>query len=174
MTIAIGGSGSGLLDTSLQILKRGDPIRSGEIGHGENIYINTSNGNLIIQHEDAFLPSLGEDFRLLRTYNSRGEGTEFSTSKWSFSTSLKLSVVYLFPHRVLELHRGDESLFQFNFDEARGLWVSTDGDGAYETITEISQSWELYQARYALTREDGVVLEFDFLGNLLRSTDPMA
>ncbi|MCH2171917.1 hypothetical protein MK489_14120, partial [Myxococcota bacterium] len=138
MTVAMGGDGSGLLDTSLTILKRGDPVRTGLPGHGEHLYVNTSNGNLVVQHEDAFLPSLGEDFRLLRTYNSRGEGSEFSTGKWSFSTNLRLSVVYLLPHNVLELHRGDESLFQFHFDEARGLWVSTDGDGAYETITEIS------------------------------------
>ena len=58
MTIAIGGDGSGLQDTSLTILKRGDPIRSGETGHGEQLYVNTSNGNLVVQHEDGQLEAL--------------------------------------------------------------------------------------------------------------------
>ena len=92
MTIAIGGDGSGLLDTSVAILKREDPVRAGEPGHGEQLYVNTSNGNLVVQHEDAFLPSLGEDYRLVRTYNSRGQGGVFASGEWTFSTYLKLDV----------------------------------------------------------------------------------
>ncbi|MCH2172970.1 RHS repeat protein, partial [Myxococcota bacterium] len=172
MAVVIGGDGSGLLDTSSAILKRGDATRAGEAGQNERIFVNTSNGNLVIQQEDLFLPSLGEDSYLLRTYNSRGEGGESSTGRWFFSSQIKLEATLTYPNNFFELRLGDGSLFEFTFDSDRDLWVSTDGDGPYQTISEISDSWEMFEARYALTQKDGTVLHFDFRGTLVRSLDP--
>ncbi len=86
MAILIGGNESGLLDTSRALLDRNDRTRVHDPGHDEQVLVNVSNGNLVIDHEDAFLPSLGEDFKLVRTYNSRGEGGTFSEGRWFFST----------------------------------------------------------------------------------------
>jgi hypothetical protein len=63
----------GLLDGSLSLLNRNDRSSNGTLGHGEQAYANVSNGNLLIQQRDAFLPSRGADFDLIRTYNSRAK-----------------------------------------------------------------------------------------------------
>src|SRR4051812_49325491 len=79
MTSIIGGFDRGLQDTSLFLLNRNDSTGEGVNGHEEQTYVNVSNGNLVIQHRDAYLPSQGEDFSVLRTYNSRGKSWELST-----------------------------------------------------------------------------------------------
>src|ERR1041385_498726 len=68
----IGGHNLGLLDGSFTILNRNDQTGRGILGHGERAYANVSNGNLVLQERDVFLPSFGDDFNFVRTYNSRG------------------------------------------------------------------------------------------------------
>ncbi|MFW2374744.1 MAG: DUF6531 domain-containing protein, partial [Gammaproteobacteria bacterium] len=77
MAAVIGGNDTGLLDGSLYLLNRDDKTREGEAGHGEDMYVNVSNGNLVVRHTDAYLPSQGEDFAVVRTYNSRGQWNNF-------------------------------------------------------------------------------------------------
>src|SRR5690349_9659987 len=87
MTQIIGGHNLGLLDGSFTNLNRNDQTGRGTIGHGEQSYANVSNGNLIFQERDIFLPSQGEDFNFVRTYNSRGLP---SGKGWSFSMNVVL------------------------------------------------------------------------------------
>src|SRR3954471_7777615 len=86
-TSLIGGHNLGLLDSSASLLNRDDRTNSGTLGHGEQAYANVSNGNLIIEQRDAFLPSRGADCDLVRTYNSRGV---VSGTGWSLSTGVTL------------------------------------------------------------------------------------
>src|SRR6478736_5443311 len=86
-TSVVGGHNLGLLDSSATLLNRNDRAGNGTLGHGEQDYANVSNGNLIIQQRDAFLPSRGADFDLVRTYNSRGV---VAGTGWSLSTGVTL------------------------------------------------------------------------------------
>src|SRR5688572_22203750 len=94
MTSIIGGYDTGLLDSSLFLLNRNDKTGEGTAGHGEDLYVNVSNGNLVVMHKDAFLPSQGEDYLFARTYNSRGTWIDKDGQGWSNnSTMLELSQI---------------------------------------------------------------------------------
>jgi len=71
MTQIIGGHNLGLLFGSYSILNRNDQTSRGTMGHGVQSFANVSNGNLLLQERDINLPSAGDDFDLIRTYNSR-------------------------------------------------------------------------------------------------------
>src|SRR5262245_3237399 len=87
MTSIIGGYDTGLLDSSLFQLNRDDRTREGTEGNSEDMYVNVANGNLILQHKDAYLPSQGEDFFLVRSYNSRGTWSGNAGEGWSNNTT---------------------------------------------------------------------------------------
>ena len=90
MTIITGGHGLGLQDGSYALLNRNDTTSRGTLGHGVESFVNVANGNLLLQEVDAFLPSQGEDFRLIRTYDSRGKLGSGSDG-WILSTAVTLS-----------------------------------------------------------------------------------
>ena len=56
----------------------------------EQSYVNVSDGDLVVQQRDAFLPSRGADFELVRTYNSRGKLGGAANWGWTRSTGLSL------------------------------------------------------------------------------------
>src|SRR5229473_2987778 len=163
MATIIGGFDTGLLDSSLYQLNRNDRTRTGVEGHEEELYVNVSNGNLIIRHLDAFLPSEGEDFTLLRTYNSRGSWNQNVGQGWAINTiALDLSQI---TSNMITLINADSSRFLFTPD-ATGVFRSVDGPGAYETITQNKSA-----KTFTLVQSDQSVLTFDGNGNLLQSQD---
>ncbi|TQV65972.1 hypothetical protein FKG94_27890, partial [Exilibacterium tricleocarpae] len=99
MAVIVSGHESGILDSSWTLLNRNDRSHSQNPGHGKQLYVNAANGNLLIQQQDIFLPSFGEDFTFSRTYNSRGtitneesrlDAPEHQVDKpgWYFSTGV--------------------------------------------------------------------------------------
>src|SRR4051794_13813675 len=143
-TTIIGGHAAGLQDSSFTLLRRNDRTGNGTAGHGEEPYLNVANGNLALQQVDAFLPSQGEDFQLVRTYNSRGL-IAGEKDGWAFSTTVTLSKnndtlagsnIKVDSYQVTY---GDGSVFDFAFDAVRNLWVSTDGAGAFETLQVVDK-----------------------------------
>ena len=132
MAAVIGGHDTGLLDGSLYLLNRDDQTREGEAGHGESLYVNVSNGNLVVQHVDAYLPSQGEDYSVLRTYNSRGNWNEGVGQGWTLTTGVELTQITA---GAVTLRNADGSVYEFTYDRAAGHYLTTDGAGAYETIT---------------------------------------
>jgi len=76
MTILIGGAETGLQNTTLNLLGRNDQPNTATTDNGDQIFVNVANGNLIYSHQDTFLPSRGEDYQFLRTYNSRARSSE--------------------------------------------------------------------------------------------------
>jgi hypothetical protein len=134
------GHESGILDTSLLLLGRNDRTNKSDSGHDEQILVNVSNGNLVVQHRDGFMPSQGDDFLLLRTYNSRGysgDAQQHDDSRWTFSTFTRLSVRQGNQGTYYEVEYGDGSVFDYYFNQATGLYESTDGADAYETIQNL-------------------------------------
>src|SRR5210317_131622 len=110
MAILIGGQGTGNLDTSLFVLNRGDQTGNANSTHGDQIFVNVSNGNLVIQHTDMYLPSQGEDSILTRTYNARGIPTDTQQgggTRWSGTPFLKLEERQDNNGTYFELRQGD-------------------------------------------------------------------
>ncbi|MFI2813213.1 DUF6531 domain-containing protein, partial [Microbulbifer sp. JSM ZJ756] len=134
----VGGNELGLLDSSYALLNDNKRTANNQVGGDEKLYVNVSNGNLLIQHQDAYLPSMGDDFNLVRTYNARGAASDahgHEDARWYFSTGIRLDVKQ--GGQYLEVRYGDGSLYDYYWDEARQLYVSVDGAGAYETIRDL-------------------------------------
>src|SRR6266545_2082708 len=163
MATIVGGFDTGLLDSSLYLLNRNDRTRTGVDGHEEDLYVNVSNGNLIIRHVDAFLPSQGEDSWVIRTYNSRGNWNGNVGQGWSLNTiSLDTGQITA---NLITLINADTSRFVFKND-GTGVFRSVDGPGAYETITQNKTA-----KTFTLVRSDQTVLTFDGNGDLIQSQD---
>lgn len=170
MAVIVGGNETGLLNTSFAFSNRNDRTSQGDAGHGEQLYVNASNGNLVIQHQDVFLPSLGDDFVLARTYNARGridDPAKPNDGEWRFSTNIRLYVKYSGAQKYFEVEFGDGSIFDYRINPSTGLYVSTDGAGAFETIADLGSG----NPPFVLTRSDGSTLNFDAQGRLTSMLD---
>lgn len=173
MAIIIGGYETGLLNGSQTILDRNDHTGKGAPGHGEELYVNVANGNLVIQQADAFLPSLGDDYQLIRTYNARGRASDahqHEDARWTMSTSIRLDVRNDNNGQYFEVEYGDGTVYEYRYDAAKGVYVSTDGAGAFETIEDLGVTGNTDSA-YVLTRADQTKLTFSQQGNLTLSED---
>ena len=163
MATIIGGNGTGTLDSSLYLLNRNDTTGAGTAGHGEQVYINVSNGNLVLDHLDQFLPSETNNFLTLRTYNSQGQFGASDGEGWNLTEFSQLSVIT--PGQIVVLN-GDGSQFTFNYDPESRVYRSVDGAGAYETISFNSRN-----GTYSLVQSNQTVVTYDFSGRLLQSQD---
>ena len=166
----LGGDGTGLLDSSLSLLNSNDRTANQNVGADESLYVNVSNGNFVVQHRDGYLPSLGEDFSLVRTYNSRGSSGTVGNldGRWELSTGITLEDRRLGLGADFRVTYGDGSTFDYEWDSSRDLYVSTDGSGAFETIRDLGF---FNQPRYVLTRADQTKLYFSSSGVLMRTED---
>ncbi|WP_237062868.1 DUF6531 domain-containing protein [Microbulbifer zhoushanensis] len=167
----VGGNELGLLDSSYALLNDNKRTANTQVGGDEKLYVNVSNGNLLIQHQDAYLPSMGDDFNLVRTYNARGAASDahgHEDARWYFSTGIRLDVRQ--GGQYLEVRYGDGSLYDYFWDEARQLYVSVDGAGAYETIRDLGAIGDTDPA-FELTRADQTRLTFSKQGELLAWED---
>src|SRR5258708_30718346 len=129
MATVIGGNSTGTLDSSLYLLNRNDTTGAGSAGHGEQVYINISNGDLVLGHVDAFLPSETNSFLSLRTYNSQGQFNTALGPHWTVSAFAFLSQV---TSAQATLVNADGSQFNFVFDSTAGLYPSVDRAGPPE------------------------------------------
>src|SRR5436190_17152039 len=137
MANIIGGFDTGLFDSSLYLLNRNDRTGASDPGHGEGIYANVADGNLVVTRQDAYLPSEGIDFELIRSYNSRGAWNGGAGKGWTLSAGLQLTGI---SSSQITLINQDSSRFKFTFSSSTGKYQSVDGEGAYQTITYNSSS----------------------------------
>ena len=74
MVAAISGQGLGPYNTSATNLNgQGTDGTAAQGRTGEQIYVNTANGNLVLQDEDELLSAEGLNVSIVRTYNSQGQ-----------------------------------------------------------------------------------------------------
>lgn len=134
------------------------------LGQGrDRVYVNTANGNLVVQSDDGvvFLP--GIDLPLTRTYNSQGLLDDDNGDNWKLSPVQRLygptgttntagsSIIKVF---------GDGHEVRYTYDVARAAYVSTEGDGAHDTLTFVNQLWQWTEG------STGVSETYDFYGRL--------
>jgi|GEM_PF-475336 YD repeat-containing protein len=143
MVAIVSGNTLGLLGGSSATLGQQGAFGIAGIGKSqEKGYLNVSNGNIVMQQRDDFIASRGIDLSLTRTYNAQGALGQH----WKFGLNREISavtgVVNGAGSTVVRI-AGDGSEALYRYDEARGVYVSTDGAGAYHTLAydPAAQRW---------------------------------
>ena len=171
MVAIVSGSGVGLINTSAGTLGQDGIFGNAASGTtNEAAYVNVATGNLSLQREDDFVASKGIDLSLVRTYNSRGALS--GVQNWQLGIRKQITgltgTVNTAGSSVTRID-GDGSASLYQYDAARGAYVSTDGGGAYQTITYSSTANE-WTWRADHNDLKGVYERYDFAAGLIRFT----
>jgi YD repeat-containing protein len=186
MTSITTGTGLGLFNTSLDLLGRAAPAldpQTGRPGQADRVYINSQTGNLIIQQQDEYLASVGIDLGLVRTYNAQGKLDDDNADNWRLNVHQRLygltGTANTAGSTITKVY-GDGAEALFTYDTAQGLYVSTAGDGAHDTLRYGNNTWiytdgsqtrqEIYDhtGRLVNSRDaDGNTTTYVYTGNLL-------
>jgi YD repeat-containing protein len=145
MVAIVSGNGTGLLNTSASVLGQGGLFGSATTGSSkEGAYVNVANGNLVLQDQDDFIAASGVNLALTRTYNSQGSTSDGLGAQWKLGVRKQVTNLTGTLNAVgstLTRIDSDGSAFLFKWDSTRSAYVSTDGDGAYQTIVRDGNNW---------------------------------
>lgn len=141
MVAIVSGNSLGLNLTSLGTLGNRGVFGNAGLGRSsDQAYVNVVNGNLVFRTLDDQMAGHGSLFGSVRTYNSQGS---LGGSPWSVGAALKsvrlvgqLNAAGSTMVRVDE--DGSEQLYRY--DATRALYVSSDGAGAYDTLSKDAAS----------------------------------
>jgi len=183
------GAGAGFQRGSANILGGAGQLGTALLGRGsEGVSVNAATGNLLISHQDEFLVGLGPDLGISRTYNSLQDAADGDNGdQWQQSTTRRvfgLTGALGTAGSTISRLSGDGSVIVYEWDNARSAYVSTDGAGAFDTLTEAAGVWtwtdgdsrisETYEAHGAdnwrlttQTDPDGNALTFTYSGDKL-------
>ncbi|WP_140637450.1 RHS repeat protein, partial [Methylibium rhizosphaerae] len=135
MVAFVSGASQGLSLSSLATLGQHGLLGSAAQGRsGEAAFVNVASGNLTLQASDERLIGSGLAANTLRTYNSQGS---FSGDNWAQGVELKrVQRVGTLGQPGSQLLRTDEdgAVATYAFDAATGLYRSTEGAGAHDTL----------------------------------------
>ncbi|ABC30777.1 Rhs family protein [Hahella chejuensis KCTC 2396] len=136
MVAVVSGEGLGLFGASLS--GAGAGLSQAGVGQsGERVYVNAATGNLVLQRRDELLLGAGRDASLIRTYNSQGRFTDDNGDNFYFSFNQRLEFNGGNLNKAGSLITriaGDGSRTDYHYDESRGLYVSSVGEGAHDTL----------------------------------------
>ncbi len=152
MAAIVTGAGAGIYNTSLNLLgsAQGDP-RLGRFG--DNVYINSATGNLVIQQQDEFLSGTGLNTQLIRTYNSQGQWSDNgwdgdNSDNWRLNVYQRLSSVIggngvNTAGSSLTKTYGDGHVATFIYDTNLQVYTTPDGQGANDSLqyNTVTQQW---------------------------------
>lgn len=146
MVAIVSGNSLGLNLTSHQTL--GMPLGAGAVHgrNGESAYVNVATGNLVIQRVEDVLSLRGVDGTALRTYNSQGLFNDDNGDNWSTGfvlQPLQLTGTLNTAGSTLTRTARDGSASAYVFDSVSGLYRTTQGAGAHDTITFIAADSQL-------------------------------
>ena len=103
---------------------------------GELAFVNAATGNLVLQTADDGIVGRGLDHHATRTYNSQGLLDDDNGDNWSSGFFLQqLAVSGALGDNALLRTGRDGAVSRFVFDSARGIYVSSDGAGAFDTVS---------------------------------------
>lgn len=169
MVAIVSGNTLGLLGGSSATLGQQGMFGNAAIGRSnEQGYLNVSNGNIVMQQRDDFIAARGTDFDLVRTYNAQGAMGQH----WKFGLNREVGAVTGTLNQVgstVVRTAGDGSEALYRFDAARGLYLTTDGAGAHDSLAydAASQRWT-WQAGTGGARE---VYDAQQYGRIIASSD---
>lgn len=111
-----------------------------------DLYVQAGTGNLVIQQRDEYLASRGEDAAALRTYNSQGRFADDNGDNWLLGSWLQPIArdgeLNAAGSTLVRTER-DGSQARYRYDVQLALYVTTDGDGAHDTITWLAGERQL-------------------------------
>ena len=186
MVAVVSGSGLGLFGSSASVL--GGVHGNASLGRGtERLYINSATGNLIVQSVDESLAALGLDVSLVRTYNSQGLLDDDNGDNWRLGIHQRLhswtGTTNTAGSTVTKVF-GDGREVVYRYDEDQQVYVSSEGDGAHDTLSHSNGEWtwkdgssrvaETYDSngRLQSTRDaDTNVVSYNYTGQLLTRID---
>ena len=139
MVAIVSGNTLGVSLTSLATLGNQGTIGKAAHGNtGEQVYVNVSSGNLVVQDRDDQLLGRGLDAFALRTYNSRGAFDDDNGDNWSSGFYTRNLVVAGTPNAAgstVTRIAQDGASASYAWDAASQSYRTTAGAGAYDTIT---------------------------------------
>jgi YD repeat-containing protein len=186
MVAVVSGSGLGLFGSSASVL--GGVHGNASLGRGaERLYVNSATGNLIVQSVDESLAALGLDVSLVRTYNSQGLMDDDNGDNWRLGIHQRVhswtGTINTAGSTVTKVF-GDGREVVYRYDTDQQAYVSSEGDGAHDTLTHSNGEWtwkdgssrvaETYDAngRLQSTRDaDTNVVSYIYTGQLLTRID---
>ena len=125
------GSDLGLQSTSLNPQGRNDVVGDVGLDDGSGLTVNVATGNLVYTQKDSYLPSRGQDFELIRTYNSYGDAGKSGDvldSRWMLSTGITIKKEKADGEYYYQVSYGDGAVFNYYLDEASGNYMSSEGE----------------------------------------------
>ncbi|MDQ0016118.1 YD repeat-containing protein [Variovorax boronicumulans] len=138
MVAIVSGNSLGLSLTSLATLgQRGTLGAAGQGRNGEQAFVNIATGNLVLQDFDDRLEGRGLDISAVRTYNSQGLLNDDNGDNWrvgAFGQQIQLTGTVATAGSTLTRIDRDGAQSIYTWDSTRGLYVSTAGSGAFDTI----------------------------------------
>jgi YD repeat-containing protein len=165
MVAVVSGNALGLsLGSMADLGQRGVHGQAAHGRSGEQVYVNATTGNLVVQRSDEYLASRGLDIAMLRTYNSRGLGSDDNGDNWQFGVSKRLD--------LSGLTKSGGTITRIDGDGAAAVYkggpknfVSTEGDGAHDTLKASGKNWEWTDGTTRVTEL------YDSAGKLLSTKD---
>src|SRR5215467_14113936 len=147
MATVVSSSSLGVLNSSLYVLGSQGALGQTNQGRaGDQVFVNSDTGNLVIQNRDELLVSRGPDISILRTYNSQGLLDGDNNDNWRIGVYRKVynltGTVNTAGSTVTRVAEdGSESVY--TFDTTQGKYVCHDGGGAFDTLSfdAPSQTW---------------------------------
>lgn len=144
MVAVVGGSELGLSTASGLVLGTSGRIGVANDGRsGESVYVNAVTGNLVLQRQDETLVGRGLDVDVVRTYNSLGLLNDDNGDNWRLGFSRKvygLTGTANAVNSTVKRLGEDGNEVVYTYDTVRAAYVSSKGDGAYDTITYSSST----------------------------------
>ncbi|MDQ8021661.1 MAG: LysM peptidoglycan-binding domain-containing protein [Moraxellaceae bacterium] len=152
-------------------------------GIGDQVFVNTTTGNLVVRVQDEFLTSQGLGTALLRTYNAQGILDGDNNDGWRIGVYRRLHSLTGTTNTpgstIVKMH-GDGAETLFTYDSTRALYTSTAGEGAHDTLVFSGGTWT-YSDGSGLTTEaygsngqllniadsDGNTTNFTYAGSLV-------
>jgi len=171
MVAVVSGNGLGLGNTSLNTLGSQGAVGNASEGQaGEQVYVNSSTGNLVIQDQDDYLAALGLDLPAVRTYNSQGLLTDDLGGNWRMGVNERLlnltGTVNTAGSTIVKVF-GDESEIIYAYNAAQGKYIATGQAGAHDQLTynASNQTWTW------VSGSSGAAETYDSTGRLQSARD---
>jgi YD repeat-containing protein len=156
MVAVVSGSGLGLFSAN-------GASGNSNVGRGrDQVFVNTTTGNLVVQSTDDTLAALGLDFAAVRTYNSQGLTDEDNNDQWRLGVHERVynltGTVNTAGSTITKVF-GDGAEILYTWNATRSRYESTDGDGANDFLTwsATNSTWTWTDGSWRATEEYGLV-----------------
>ncbi len=147
MAAIISGNSLGLTNSSLASLGGQGLLGTAQTGRaGENVFVDSTTGNLVLQHRDELLLGRGLDLGLVRTYNSQGLLNDDNADNWRMGVYKQVAGLTGTVNTAGSTVRrtdGDGAESVYTYNATLGVYVNTDGGGAFDTLSfnATAQTW---------------------------------